>query len=87
MPVRLWSGGPRSHLVGTLSWPTDSEVAVMPEPMSDERLDEISMHGCPEERFVCDDERDELIAEVRRLRRALQLSEASRGVPSGVGRD
>ena len=29
----------------------------------------------------------DLLAEVHRLRRALQLSEASRGVPSGVGRD
>ena len=28
-----------------------------------------------------------LLAEVRRLRRALQLSEASRGVPSGAGRE
>jgi hypothetical protein len=27
MPVRIWSGGPKSQLVGTLSWPTDSEVA------------------------------------------------------------
>jgi hypothetical protein len=29
----------------------------------------------------------ESLDEVRRLRRALRLSEASRGVPSGVGRD
>jgi hypothetical protein len=82
MPVRIWSGGPRSQPIGTLYWPSDSEVAVMPDPMSDDRLDEITMHGCPAELIACDDERDELIAEVGRLRRALRLSEASRGVPS-----
>jgi hypothetical protein len=49
----------------------------MPESMSDERLAAIEhvAHRCP---CISD-----LLAEVRRLRRALHLSETSRGVPSG----
>jgi hypothetical protein len=66
----------------------------MPEPMNDASLVEIeALIGDLPDNGV--DERWEqiglsalvLLAEVRRLRRALQLSEASRGVPSGVGRD
>jgi hypothetical protein len=69
----------------------------MPEPMSDERLDfshyrEIAEGGgrMPFNAaaiLTMLDEIDTRRAEVRRLRRALRLSEASRGVPSGVGRD
>ena len=64
--------------------------------LNDERLAEMETHhtrrqddqeawcyGC-DEVWPCDGM--VLIAEVRRLRRALQLSEASRGMP-GVGRD
>jgi hypothetical protein len=63
----------------------------MPEPMSDERLAEFEARAeaCSHPKghcFACN-YAEELIAEVRRLRRALQLSEASRGVPSRVGRD
>ena len=49
------------------------------EPLSDERLAEI-------EEYPVYGDISELLAEVRRLRRALQLSEASRGVPL-VGQD
>jgi hypothetical protein len=64
---------------------------MMPEPMSDERLAEIEAMAdvpCMVQSCSCvADEFRRLVAEVRRLRRALRLSEASRGVPSGVGRD
>ena len=49
--------------------------------MDEQRLAEIEQVGC-DHRQLCDCERKELVAEVRRLRRSLQLSEASRGVPS-----
>lgn len=49
--------------------------------MSDERLAEIEQTGCDDSQ-LCDGERRELVAEVRSLKRALALSEASRGVPS-----
>ena len=69
----------------------------MPEPMSDERLAELTpdqirlrLHEltCTAHEDSCwrlleflNEVLPGLIAEVRRLRRALQLSEASRGVP------
>jgi hypothetical protein len=47
--------------------------------MTDERLAEIEEIGCDHSQ-LCEGERQELVAEVRRLHRALRLSEASRGV-------
>lgn len=48
--------------------------------MDEARLAEIEQVGCDHSQ-LCDGERTELVDEVRRLRRALRLSEASRGVP------
>lgn len=62
--------------------------AFMPDSMSDERLAEIERNaGLSCRSGACAMTVGELIAEVRRLRRALRLSEASRGVPATVGRD
>ncbi len=66
-------------------------LRMIDESMSDERLAEIENHAqamrAVKKSYLAEDLVPELIAEVRRLRRALQLSEASRGVRCVVRQD
>lgn len=57
-------------------------------PWDDARLDAVerAARSCPSD-DACTSDVLALLAEVRRLKRALRLSEASRGVPDMVGRD